>query len=187
MISGPGDADLFAFLEGAAARVLAMDRRSLVELIAQNVRIKAAVVSGDEREEAPDEAGGRALLNLGHTFAHAIETIPGAHAPGLPAPLKHGEAVAIGLSAASDLARRLGTLADEDHARVLALLRALGLPERAEGLLSTPDLIARMRDDKKVRGDRLRFVVPQGLGGARVRSDVPAELVGEALESVRAV
>jgi 3-dehydroquinate synthase len=182
----PADPDLFTFLESAAPRIAALDQAALVELVARNVAVKASVVAGDEREEAPDDAGGRALLNLGHTFAHAIETLPGAHAPGLPAPLKHGEAVAIGLAAAARLACDLGSLSQPELDRILALLQKLTLPAQASGLPPTPEVLDRMRHDKKVLSGRLRLIVPDSLGRARVRSDVPEAQVMAAIDSVRA-
>lgn len=150
-------------------RVLAGDADAAAALIAQNVRVKAAVIAGDEREDAA--TGGRALLNLGHTFGHAIEPLPSATPnPDDPAlaPLRHGEAVSLGLVAACVTASQLGLcdalLADE----VRDLLTALGLPVRAGGLPDARTVLAAMGHDKKVRGGVTRLVLPVGRGSCRV-------------------
>lgn len=172
----------------------------LAELIERNVRIKAAVVGNDERELHP--SAGRALLNLGHTFGHAIETLPGVtpEAPGglvpppseptplLPAML-HGEAVAIGLHAAAVCAAACSP--DTGPAALLvqdacAALHAAGLPARARGLPSDDVILDRMRHDKKMLGERLRIILPVPGGRSKVRLDVPEVALRKALRAIRA-
>jgi 3-dehydroquinate synthetase len=149
---------------------------SLAELIARNVAIKAQVVANDEREEAAlsqgGESGGRALLNLGHTFAHAIETLPDLsfslgdasskdHAESTThGPLLHGEAVALGLIAASHLGVALNHCDATLPARITNLLRALHLPTHVHGLPAADAILARMAHDKKSSGGSLRLIVP---------------------------
>jgi 3-dehydroquinate synthetase len=128
--------------------------------------IKARLVEADERELADD--GGRALLNLGHTFGHAIEQVTGYGA------YLHGEAVAIGLCAAARLSRRLGMIGDAEVSRIDAVVAAHGLPARLRSTLSIANLMAAMARDKKARAGTLRFVVLKSLGEAVVRNNVPA-------------
>jgi len=161
-----GDAALFAELERAR---LTAGSAELPAVIRRCCALKAAVVEGDERELAP--AGGRALLNLGHTFGHAIEQVTGYGA------YLHGEAVAIGLAAAARLSRHLGTLPEADVARIERVLAAHQLPVRLGGRLAVPDLLAAMARDKKVRAGLPRFVVLQRIGEAQTRSGVDPALV----------
>jgi 3-dehydroquinate synthase len=128
--------------------------------------IKARLVEADERERA--EEGGRALLNLGHTFAHAIERATGYGA------YLHGEAVAIGLCAAARLSRRLGMIGESDLARVEKAVSEHALPTRLRRPLGTGELMAAMARDKKARAGSLRFVLLKSLGQAVVRGGVPS-------------
>lgn len=168
--------------------ILARDPAILSELIARNVRVKATVVGDDEREEHPDERGGRALLNLGHTFAHAIEPLPRLSPTASPAdaPLQHGEAVALGLVAAATLSVRLNlapaSLAD-DTRQVLA---SAGLPTRVAGLPSFDEFTRLMRDDKKSAGGSMRFIVPLAGGTCRVIRDPNPEALAGAIDAIRA-
>lgn len=137
---------------------------ALVDLIARSVALKAGVVVEDEREEA--SGGGRALLNLGHTFGHALETAPGST-------LLHGEAVGLGLIAAATTAATLGLVGSECERLTREMLEHAGLPTAAVG--PTPgEIRARMAHDKKVEGGKLRLVLPVGPGRATVVED-PAE------------
>jgi 3-dehydroquinate synthase len=128
--------------------------------------IKAKLVEADERETADD--GGRALLNLGHTFGHAIEQVTGYGA------YLHGEAVAVGLCAAARLSRRLGLIGDNEVSRIETVVVAHALPSRLRAALSTEGLMAAMARDKKVRSGALRFIVLRSVGEAAVRGDVPS-------------
>jgi len=150
-----GDAALFAQLEQAP---LTVDGADLAAVIRRCCAAKARIVEADERETAKD--GGRALLNLGHTFGHAIEQVAGYGR------YLHGEAVAIGLCAAARLSQRLGRLAGPDVARVDAAVAAHGLPVRLREPLPLADLLGAMSRDKKVRGGRSRFIVLGPIGSA---------------------
>jgi 3-dehydroquinate synthase len=156
------DAELFSWLEQDADRVLANDPAAIRHVIARCCRIKADVVEQDEREET----GVRIILNYGHTFAHAFETIAGYGV------WLHGEAVAAGMICASRLAERLRLIPVELTARQVQLLERFGLPT-APNPWPVDDLIAIMRRDKKARSGRLRFVLPRRLGEVAVVDDVP--------------
>lgn len=152
-----GDPGLFEVMEGRNAL-------SLGELVARAVRVKVAVV-----QEDPFEQGRRAALNLGHTFGHAFEMLSGYQ-------LRHGEAVGIGLLAATRLAARLELCDPALALRVESLLSRLGLPTRAPGY--TPQqIIAAMATDKKRAEGRLRFVLPRAVGDVGVFDDVPLPAV----------
>ena len=163
--------DFFAWLESHGAQVLAGEPAAQQHAILESCRAKAAVVAADERE-----TGARALLNLGHTFAHALEA-----ACGYGDELLHGEAVALGMVLAFDLSVRLGLCPADDALRVRAHLAAAGLPTtlravRAEGFAAGP-LVAAMSRDKKTEGGRPRFVLTRGIGRAFTGAEVePAEL-----------
>jgi 3-dehydroquinate synthase len=159
------DADLFRRLQANAP--LAWDHALLPAVIRRCVEIKAAVVAGDERETSA--TGGRALLNLGHTFGHAIEAVAGYGT------YLHGEAVAIGLVMAAHLSADLGRCSAGEAAAVAATVRAHGLPDRLRAPLSLAPMLAAMKRDKKVRAGKLRFVLMQGLGTAVTADDVPED------------
>lgn len=161
-----GDATLFAQLESVP---LTCQSPALLDVIRRCCEMKAAVVQADERETAKE--GGRALLNLGHTFGHAIEQVTGY------ATYLHGEAVAIGLAAAARLSEKLGLISAADVARVERVVTAHALPARLRAPLSRAALMAAMQSDKKVRAGRLRFVVLGRLGSAATRSDIAPERV----------
>jgi 3-dehydroquinate synthetase len=179
-----GDPDLFAWMVGATGAILARDPDALVECVARNVAVKARVVGGDERELRDD--GGRALLNLGHTFAHAIETLDHLAPAGESPPLLHGEAVGLGLVAASACAASLGLCPAGVPDAVRAAVGACGLPARLTGLPENGVLCARMRHDKKTAGGRLRLILPTELGRARVVSDPPINAVEAGWDAIRA-
>jgi 3-dehydroquinate synthase len=170
-----GDAELFAMLERAP---LAAASPELGDVIRRCCAAKARIVEGDERETAVSD--GRALLNLGHTFGHAIENVAGYGT------YLHGEAVAIGLHAAALLSKRLGQLQDDDVARVTAVLRANQLPTRLFSPLDYAALREAMLRDKKVRAGGLRFVIMKQIGAAATASDVPAEFVEASFRAVGA-
>lgn len=156
------DPQLFAALEQTPLRLTSPD---LASVIRRCCELKAGVVQADERELAKE--GGRALLNLGHTFGHAIEQVTGYGA------YLHGEAVAIGLCAAARLSEKLGTLAAADVARVEAVVAAHQLPTRLRAPLGLENLLAAMGRDKKVRAGLPRFVVLRRLGEAITHNAVP--------------
>lgn len=167
------DAAGFERLERDIGRAIALDVEYLADLVAHNVAIKAKVVAADPRER-----GERAHLNFGHTVGHAIETLSGYQH-------SHGEAVALGMVAASQLAVKLGLLADAERSRITGLIGRAGLPTR--GLTLDVDAVLQsMAFDKKVQAGRVRFVLPDRIGHVVMRDDVPAELVREAVASLRA-
>ncbi|MCA9290068.1 MAG: 3-dehydroquinate synthase [Phycisphaerales bacterium] len=168
------DRDLLSYIDEHLEAILALDGAILEPLIARSAGIKVAVVTADERE-----AGRRARLNLGHTFAHAIES---RHDLGW----HHGEAVAIGLCAASFVAAETGRLPRRDLDLVEAIIRRTGLPHRLTSPVSSDDLVAAMGFDKKVVGGRMRLVVPDGLGAATIIDDVEPDLVVAAWRHVGA-
>jgi len=172
-----GDAPFFAWCEQNAAALIDGDPDVRAEAVLRACAFKAMVVGDDEREEKPNN--GRALLNLGHTFAHAFEA-----EVGYGGGLLHGEAVAVGLGLAFRLSARLGHCAPEVAARVAAHLEAVGLPSEP-GMLnrrfSAARLISNMRRDKKMRDGTLHFVLAHDIGQAFTSGDVAEETVVELL------
>jgi 3-dehydroquinate synthase len=166
------DAEGFERLERDIGGALQLDLNYLTQLIAHNVRIKARVVEAD-----PFEKGERAHLNFGHTFGHAIETV--SHYA-----YSHGECVALGMVAAARLAVDLGMLPEDSRRRIVAVIEQAQLPVR--GLkLPTKEIVDAMNFDKKVRGGKVRFVLPDRIGHVVIRDDVPPELVTRAADSLR--
>jgi 3-dehydroquinate synthase len=163
------DADFLGWLEANMAHLLALNPDAVAHAVYRSCQIKAEVVAADERE-----GGVRAILNLGHTFGHAIEAGMG-YGNWL-----HGEAVAAGMVLAADVSRRLGWLTDADVARVRALVRAANLPDRAPAL-GFARYLEYMGHDKKVEGGRMRFVLLKKLGAAVVTADVPEDVLRAAL------
>ena len=163
-----GDADFFAWLEENAPR-LRDDMAARAHAVAHSVAMKAGIVERDETEQ-----GERALLNLGHTFGHALES-----ATGYSNRLLHGEGVAIGCALAFELSARMGLCSQEDPSRVGAHLAAMGMPARLSDVPGDlPDdaaLIALMGQDKKVVDGKLRFILARGIGQAFVSDDVRRE------------
>ena len=168
------DASFLEFLADRAGAILAHDTEVLVDLIGRSVRIKATIVAEDERE-----TGRRALLNLGHTFAHAIEAH---HDIGL----RHGEAVSIGLVAAMECAVRTGRMTEADRQRVTDILTTFGLPLSLPQSVDTAELNRAMQYDKKAAPGRRRLVVPTGIGSASITDDVPDDVVNAAWAAVGA-
>lgn len=161
-----GDAALFAQLEKTG---LTPTHADLPAVIRRCCQLKADIVRGDELELAPE--GGRALLNLGHTFGHAIEQVTGYTA------YLHGEAVAIGLAGTARLSRKLGLIPAGDVARIDRVLAAYQLPARLRSPLPVVELQAATTRDKKNRADGVRFVVLNALGTAATRSGIPPATV----------
>lgn len=171
-----GDAPLFTDLE---TRLLTVSDSRLATIVRRCCEIKARLVEADERETAKE--GGRALLNLGHTFAHAIENVAGYGS------YLHGEAVAIGLCAAAQLSEKLGYLTIHDVARIERNVAAHELPTQLREPLAYGKLLAAMTRDKKVRAGGLRFVVMREIGEAVTLSDVSPPLVEASFRAVGAV
>lgn len=166
-----GDAEFFAWLESNAAAALKGEAGALEYAVSHSCEMKAAIVARDERE-----SGERALLNLGHTFGHALEA-----ATGYSDRLLHGEGVAIGTVLAYRLSERLGLSPAEDTARIERHLKAVGLPAAIADIpgprASAETLVGHMMHDKKVADGKLTFVLVKGLGRAFVTRDVPIEAV----------
>ena len=161
-----GDAALFAQLENS---VLTATHPDLPAVIRRCCEMKADIVRADEHETAAED--GRALLNLGHTFGHAIEQVTGYST------YLHGEAVAVGLAGAARLSRALGLLPVGEVARIEHVLAAHQLPVRLRLPLPVAGLQATMAHDKKNRAGGVRFVVLNALGAAATRSGIPPALV----------
>jgi 3-dehydroquinate synthase len=161
-----GDFAFFEWLEGAGADVLALEPRALKRAVTHCVRMKAKIVGEDERE-----AAGRALLNLGHTFGHALEA-----ETGYGEALLHGEGVALGCAQAFRFSAALGHCSAQDARRVETAIAAAGLPTRLDQASGSPfaadALIAHMAQDKKAEGGRLTFVLARAIGEAFVAKGV---------------
>lgn len=170
-----GDESLLARLERSPLTVGSQD---LAEVICRCCSLKAKFVESDERELAKE--GGRALLNLGHTFGHAIENVAGYGV------YLHGEAIAIGLCAAARLSQKLGGIGPAEVARVDALVAAHGLPTRLREPLPIEALFTAMSRDKKARSGSLRFVILKKLGQAVTCDDVPLALAEASFREVGA-
>lgn len=153
-----GDEDLFHLLEKSGG--MEADYPSLQGVIARCCALKAEIVAADEREEAKE--GGRALLNLGHTFGHAIEAVSGYGT------YLHGEAVAIGLLMAARYAQENEFVGEEAVRRIRKLLEENQLPTKLRQPLSIDELLAAMSRDKKVRAGHMRLVLPTAIGRAKV-------------------
>lgn len=171
------DAPMLDWLDTQADALLAMDDAALAEAIARSCAHKAAIVGRD-----PFERGERALLNFGHTFAHAIEAEQAAAHGGYGEGLNHGEAVAVGMVLAARLSARVGLAGGDDALRLQALLRRFGLPTTLPPGLDPQALLARMRLDKKADAAGLRFVLWDGAGRARVVAGVDEAAVLQVLE-----
>ncbi len=171
------DLPLWERLEQIAGN-LHSEHVELPEIILRCCAIKAAIVSADEYERDP--SGGRALLNLGHTFGHAIEAVAGF------GEYLHGEAVAIGLVLAARLSELLGKISAADVERVQRLIAACRLPVQLRKPLEIDRLFQAMRRDKKVQHQRLRFVILEELGEAQIQGDIDEQLIQELWRSVGA-
>ena len=170
------DADFFAWLEANGPAVIEGDPEACRHAVLTSCRAKASIVQADETEK-----GSRALLNLGHTFGHALEA-----QTGYSNALNHGEAVAIGLGLAFDLSVRMGLCPGDDRDRLRGHLAAVGLPGGLDGLTdsgwSAAGLIDLMGQDKKVRSGAMTFVLLRGIGQAFITQDVDLGLLAEVLE-----
>ena len=163
------DAEFFGWCERQGNALCALEPDPVRHAVMTSCRMKAAIVAVDEREE-----GERALLNFGHTFAHALET-----ETGFSSRLLHGEAVALGMVLAFGFAVRAGLVAAAESERVCRHFEATGLPTRfaAVGLAGIPAerLLAYMSKDKKVRDGRITLILPHNIGDAFVMKDAPAD------------
>jgi len=171
------DATLMDRLEADADAILARDPAVLEDVVARNVRIKADVVSADERE-----GGLRRILNYGHTIGHAIESLAMASgdAPGGEA-MTHGRAVALGMVAEAHIARARGLLSADDADRQRRILARFGLPVALEAPLDADRCLALARHDKKARAGRLWFILPEAVGRVTQTDDVTDDEICAAL------
>lgn len=174
-----GDANFFAWLEENGPAMAEGDGAARAHAVAHCCKMKAEIVGRDERE-----AGERALLNLGHTFGHALEA-----ATGYSARLLHGEAVAVGMGLAFDLSAALGLCDAQSGPRLRAHLHCMGMMANLkdiEGDLPDSDgLIALMAQDKKVEAGQLVFILARSIGEAFIARDVPLEKVRDVLNAAR--
>jgi 3-dehydroquinate synthase len=164
------DAGFFTWLEQNIERLAARDKEALAFAIERSCTIKASIVAADERESSQ-----RALLNLGHTFGHAIETGTG-YGNWL-----HGEAVAVGIRMAADLSARHQWLTNSDALRIEKLLQSAGLPTSPPDGMNEEQFMKHMAVDKKVLDDGLRLVLLKAIGKAVITGDFSAALLSKTL------
>lgn len=172
-----GDRAFFEWLEANGADVLARKPAALARAVARSVEMKAEIVAEDEREQ-----GRRALLNLGHTFGHALES-----ETGYGAALLHGEAVGAGMALAFRFSARLGHCSGQDAERAARAIAAAGLPTRLDEVAGHPfnadRLVVHMAQDKKAEGGRLTFILTRALGDAFTAKGVDAITVADFLRA----
>lgn len=168
------DGDFFQWLEHHIDALLQLDNDACTECIRRCCEIKASVVAADEKE-----SGMRALLNLGHTFGHAIETHMG-YGNWL-----HGEAVAVGMVMAARTAQGMGQFAESDVLRIINLLQRAGLPTYGPTQMAATDYLPHMMRDKKVLAGELRLVLPLAIGRSEVRGGIASQLVNDAINTCR--
>lgn len=165
------DERFFTYLEENISKILSLDLGVLERVVARCCEIKAELVEKDERDQGP-----RMVLNYGHTIGHALEAATGYEV------YTHGEAVAIGMRIVSRIARKLGILASEDMERQESLLKALGLPTTVGKKVDLAKVTDAMRLDKKVIGDKVRFVIPRAIGDVYVTDEISLQM---AVETIR--
>lgn len=169
------DKKFFEYLEENIQRLRGLDSGVLETVVARCCQLKARVVEKDERE-----AGLRSILNFGHTLGHALEALMDYKK------YKHGEAVAIGMVGASRIAQRMGMLKEEAVDRIERLIGKAGLPRQIEVKLTVEAIIQALSLDKKVRQEKVRFVLPERIGKVVVRSDIPDDIVRDVIKSLMA-
>ncbi|SUC25118.1 3-dehydroquinate synthase [Providencia rustigianii] len=167
------DGEFFSWLENNIEALMALDNQTMAYCIRRCCELKAQVVAADEKETS----GLRALLNLGHTFGHAIEAEMGYGV------WLHGEAVAAGMVMAAKTAELMGRFTPEQTQRVIALLKRADLPVTGPEKMQPDDYLPHMMRDKKVMGGKLHLILPTTIGHAEMRSDVDAPTVVAAITS----
>ncbi len=165
------DGKLFEYLKSNIEDILSLGD-GVINIIKRSCEIKADVVSKDEKE-----AGLRAILNFGHTIGHTIETVSGYKR------FLHGEAVAMGMCAAADLAVRMKIFRKDEATRLRELVELYNLPSRIPDDLNVSEMMNAMEVDKKIKAGKLRFILPESIGKVRIEEDVDRELIREALQS----
>lgn len=163
------DGEFFEWVHGAAEALRALEADALQKAVVRSCEIKADVVASDELD-----LGRRAILNLGHTVGHAIETQLGYGG------IRHGEAVAIGMVVAARIGVALGVTPAFVPERIEAALSALGLPTRIPADMTPEAIITAVRQDKKIQAGKLRFIVPTRIGAVEIRDDVTEDQIREA-------
>lgn len=166
------DRELFVYLERNHKKAALLDKRVLKHLILRSVRIKARLVGDDEL----DRKGKRIILNYGHTIGHAIEA-----ASSYSKRYNHGEAIAIGMCVAADIAFRLNLLKRDDAERIERLIKQCGLPTKIKGLRLNKIYEAHLHD-KKFAQNKNRFVLPYALGSVGVAEAIPGRVITEAIK-----
>ncbi len=162
------DREFFTFLEQNLERIKSLDGEALEEVVFRTAQIKAEVVTADEKD-----TGLRNILNYGHTIGHAIESVSGFR-------MEHGPAVAIGMVAAARISNRMGLLADDGLVRLENVIGRAGLPTKVPEL-KKEKIIQAMKHDKKVRKEKVRFVLLKSIGRVLVTDEVSPSLVEEVL------
>jgi len=160
--------DLFDYIEKNIEKARSLDTAVLEEIVSRNAQLKAKVVAKDEKESDL-----RAVLNFGHTVGHAVEAVSGFG-------LKHGQAVAIGMVAEAMISNRVGKLKEADVIRLKQVINKAGLPINVPAL-DINEVMTAMRHDKKVTGNKIRFVLLNAIGDAYITDDVSPSLVEEVL------
>jgi len=164
------DSELFDFLERNVQGIRKRDPRILKIVVERSIKNKVEIVEGDEKE-----TGMRAILNFGHTFGHAIESLTGYRR------FYHGEAVAIGMVKAMEVSERMGLVEKEDVDRVVKLLKSLKLPVAVSDGVEKEKMLEIMLKDKKNKNSSLRFVLTKGIGSSIIASGVKEELILEVI------
>jgi len=171
------DKGLFEYIEKNINKILDLDRGSLEYIVYRSSRIKAKIVERDEY----DKRGIRAILNLGHTIGHALE----AASKYSRSFYYHGEAVAIGIAAASIIASRMGFLDDASRMRITNLIAGAGLPTTISTKIKMGDVMKAQAFDKKMLGGKNRFVLPRRIGKAEIFEDIPRKLIMDVLAGMQ--
>jgi 3-dehydroquinate synthase len=167
------DGNLFIYLESNLEHIFNLQAEHLRETIKRCCAIKAKVVEEDERE-----AGVRAILNFGHTVGHAIESLTNY------VKYKHGEAVAIGMIAANNIAVKIGMFDESQARRIEELIIKSGLPHKIVGL-ETENIIDKLKKDKKVKDSKVRFVLPKTIGEVVIRDDIGRQVLSQVIDEMR--
>lgn len=166
------DPDLFEFMEDHVEEILELNGKAIKELVTRSLAVKVKIVSEDEKEK-----GNRVLLNLGHSFGHALETDSGYKS------ITHGQGVSIGLAAAACLARDRGLLSDKQLERIICLLQSFGLPTSIEG--KNPQILLKHMDfDKKNKAGNKILILPVGIGKSFLAGDCEDEEIIEAWKKI---
>ncbi len=168
------DKTFFEFLEKNIVRIKNKDMDMLSHIVTVSCRIKAYVVQEDERE-----AGLRAILNFGHTIGHALEVL------GDYTLYQHGEAVAVGMICAARIAGQLGMLDKESISRIENIINKAGLPQRIHNKISPEEIINTLSMDKKVKDEKIRFVLPLQIGTVILQNDIDKKIIEGVLKSAK--